>query len=139
MSVKIDYRELEELQKRIQRSIDQSDEILKRAIDNIANRMLRLIVKATPTGVGTPDPGNLKRNWKMGEVNKVNGGYEVEIFNPTEYAHYVEYGHRIVSKGTTIGWVKGKFMMTASEKTVTKEIDRIVKKEIDKYFMEILG
>ena len=38
--------------------------------------------------------GNLKRNWTVGDIQKIGDSYQVEIINPTEYASYVEYGHR---------------------------------------------
>lgn len=42
--------------------------------------------------------------------------YVIEVTNSTEYASYVEYGHR-TARGN--GWVPGHFMLTISEKKST--------------------
>lgn len=65
-------------------------------------------------------------------VHHYGDTYVIEIMNPTEYASYVEYGHRTPSHN---GWVKGKFMMTISE----REIERIAPSLLEKRLEEFIG
>ncbi|MNP63979.1 hypothetical protein D3C76_1594380 [compost metagenome] len=53
--------------------------------------------------------------------------YEVEIYNNTEYASFVEYGHRAGKNSTR--WVEGRFMMTISMKLVEKEMPKFIEKK----------
>lgn len=87
------------------------------------------IKKRTPVG----KTGELRRNWQIGEVKKVGNDFIVEIYNNTEYAPYVEYGHRTGKELTE--WVEGKFMMTIS----MKEIEREMPKFFEKKQMELLN
>lgn len=52
--------------------------------------------------------------------------------NPTEYASFVEFGHRTANHN---GWVKGQFMMTISE----NEIKRMAPGLLEKRLEEFLG
>lgn len=62
---------------------------------------------------------------------KRNGNsYEVEVENNTEYAEYVEYGHRQVINGVTLGWTKGQFMLTISINLIEEEIENIVNRSL---------
>ena len=38
--------------------------------------------------------GTLRRGWTVGDIQRIEDNYQIEIINPTEYASYVEYGHR---------------------------------------------
>ncbi len=124
-------------------------------IKNLAARFLRKVVKKTPVGKKQYEVlkdengkikkykkgknkgkaklrvshigGTLRRGWTVGEVTKKGNVYQVEIFNPINYAEYVEYGHRqtpgryvaAIGKRLKNSWVKGRFMMTISEQEVT--------------------
>lgn len=85
--------------------------------------------------------GTLKRNWTVGEIQKVGDSYQIEVINPTEYASYVEYGHRqtpgryipALGKRAKIAWVPGKFMLTISEKQLQSQSPAILEKKLDEY------
>ncbi|WP_019124640.1 HK97 gp10 family phage protein [Peptoniphilus grossensis] len=126
--IKIDVRELEDLKKNFKKFEKMLDKIMEEAIEDIALRTLRKITKRTPV-----DTGNLRLSWDISRAKKTSTGYQIEILNPTEYAPYVEYGHRIVAGGATIGWKEGVFMMTISEKEMEKTMDKIIQKHLDKY------
>ena len=66
-------------------------------------------------------------------VHHFGDTYVVEIVNPVEYASYVEYGHRTRNHK---GWVKGKFMMTISEKELKDIAPQILERKIKKYMKE---
>jgi hypothetical protein len=71
--------------------------------------------------------GFMRKSWRSAPaVKSKSGGVTKSIVNNAFYSPYVNYGHRIVnSKGETVGWVKGQFML---EKAMTK-VDRALLKE----------
>lgn len=86
--------------------------------------------------------GTLRRGWTGGkrasaseyvdslEVNHFGDTYVIDIVNQTEYASYVEYGHRTANHA---GWVKGHFMMTISEQELQTIAPKVLEKRIEKY------
>ena len=54
----------------------------------------------------------------------------VEIINPVEYASYVEYGHRTPDHK---GWVRGRFMMTLSERELERAAPELLEKKARKF------
>ena len=86
--------------------------------------------------------GTLRRGWTGGKrasatayvdslkVNHVGDTYVIDIVNPTEYASYVEYGHRTANHS---GWVKGHFMMTISEQELQKIAPKVLERKVKKY------
>lgn len=131
MELKIDIKKLEELKDRIKK-FTQGDKIkLCEAIaKEIAMNLLRRIKQKTPV-----QTGNLRRNWNnSGE--KIKNGYQETVFNQTEYAAYVEYGHR---KPKSKGWVPGRYMLTKSEKEVGDLYQAIAEKHVDKAMERLFG
>ena len=86
--------------------------------------------------------GTLRRGWTGGKrasasgyvdslkVNHFGDTYVIDIVNPTEYASYVEYGHRTANHS---GWVKGHFMMTISEQELQKIAPKVLERKVKKY------
>lgn len=89
--------------------------------------------------------GNLRRNWTVGEIQKEGGAYRIEVFNPTEYASYVEYGHRqepgryvpAIGKRLKKGWIQGKFMLAISEKEINALAPKLVEKKLEEMIREV--
>lgn len=106
----------------------------KDCVSELAARLLRSVVKATPVGIYPSGSGKvggtLRRGWEIGTATNNSTGAEVRLINPTEYASYVEYGHR--TRGGT-GWVEGRFMMTNAVDTLRPKAQAIVDKKIAKY------
>lgn len=129
-----DFGEFEQLAKTFKKALDERviERWIREFLLEMAYRAERKIKKRTPVGKDTPSPGNLRRNWQVGNVIRKGNAYEIEIFNNTEYAGYVEYGHRTGKELT--GWVEGRFMMTIS----MKEMERELPKFIEKKQMELL-
>ena len=58
--------------------------------------------------------------------------------NSTEYASYVEFGHRqrpgryvpALGKSLKAGWVKGRFMLTISEQEVEAQLPALLEKKL---------
>lgn len=85
-------------------------------------RYVHFFVKRTPVG------GQLRIRWQQTAVSVSKNVLTTVVFNNTEYAPYVEFGHRIRNKdGDTIGFVPGRYMMTQSlEVTKGEDIPRAV-------------
>lgn len=113
----IDFSGLKKLQKQLQGAIDKNvvDQFVRDFAVEMAFRALRKIKKRTPV-----DSGELRRNWRVGEVVKQGDGYVVEIINNTDYASFVEFGHRHGMDLTK--WKEGVFMMTISMQEIEREL-----------------
>ncbi|QHZ50918.1 HK97 gp10 family phage protein [Paenibacillus larvae] len=98
----------------------------------MAMRADRKIKKRTPVG----KTGQLRRNWKVGSVQKMGNEYVVEISNETHYGSFVEYGHRTRDLK---GWVEGKFMMTISMKEIERELPKYLEKKFTTFLEELMG
>ncbi|TYU82172.1 HK97 gp10 family phage protein [Listeria monocytogenes] len=74
-------------------------------------------------GAGTTKQGGtLRRNWVLDGVKKVGDAYAVTISNNTEYASYVENGHRKVGDG----WVEGQFFLKITMEEIMGQLPAIV-------------
>lgn len=141
---KVDFKQLERLQKKMQRyeKFD-SEEFCRMAAKNLAARLLVKVIKRTPV-----ISGDLRRGWTAGEehvnekgnvvgiwgkngfaanmeVEKKGNDYFITVSNGMEYAPYVEYGHRTYDHK---GWVKGRFMLTISEQELQSTSPKIIEK-----------
>lgn len=152
MSATFNFNDLKKVQLNITKVQENQEEILRMAVSEIAQRVLALAKKNTPVGVYDqpvnfvtkegeevsfkPNTGKkggtLRRGWTIGKIVREGKNYKIEVRNNTDYAHFVEYGHRLVSNGVTVGWVEGKFMMTIAEKEVEKQMERIVKRIVNR-------
>lgn len=81
------------------------------------------------------DTGQLRRSWQVGKVERKGNDYIVEIYNPTEYAKFVEYGHRT---SNLTKWVEGRYMMTIGMKEMEKELPRYLERKTNELMLEIM-
>ena len=137
-----DLEGLREFRDQLNRLQD-ADAFVESCARELAARLLRLVIRRTPV-----DTGELRRRWTGGSmasatayadsltIRHVGNDYVVEIINPTEYASYVEYGHR--TRGGD-GWVNGRFMMTISENELRSMAPRILENKIRRYLGGVFG
>jgi hypothetical protein len=136
---KFDFSEFEAFVDRFQKALDNQtiDRFIRDFLLEMAFRGGRKIKKRTPVGVYPAGSGrtggNLRRNWRVGNVEKHGDAYVVEIYNNTEYASFVEYGHR--AGKNSVKWVEGRFMMTISMQEIERELPRY----LDKRMAELLN
>lgn len=82
--------------------------------------------------------GTLRRSWTVGEIRKAGDNYEIVISNPTQYASYVEYGHRqepgryvpAIGKKLKKAWAPGKFMMTISVRELEEQAPAMLERRL---------
>lgn len=87
------------------------------------------------TKKNTPvDRGTLRNGWKI-EFNANGNESEGVYYNDTEYATYVEFGHRTANHN---GWVEGRFMLNKGIQATERSRERIAKRIIDKEITERL-
>lgn len=130
--VKADVKGLKALQKRLEKAANaaEKDAFYESAVRELAARLLALVKKRTPVISGT-----LRRGWTVGELKKSEGGYEIEVIDPIEYASYVEFGHR--TRGGK-GWVPGRFMMTVSASELEGMAPALLQRKLNAYLKEAL-
>ena len=88
--------------------------------------------------------GTLRDAWEV-KVTKESDHYLITLMNPTEYASYVEYGHRqtpgryVPALGKTLkaSWVKGKLMMTISVQEVEVLIPQMLQNVVYQVLKEV--
>ena len=174
-NVKVDIKGLEKFRDKLEQ-ID-VQEFCEAAAKELASRLLRKVIKRTPVGdygkYLTADDGTrildkktmrpividsdaktggtLRRGWTTQLQNiraeKRGSNYVVELINPTEYASYVEYGHRqepgryvpAIGKRLKKGWVEGQFMLTISENEIREQAPGILEKKLNKWLTEVLS
>lgn len=137
----VDFQALQDLQKKITALQGaELDAFCRECASEIAQRLLRKTKKRTPVGQYPKGSGKmggtLRRNWKVGEIKKVGSQYVVEVFNPTHYAPYVEYGHR--TRGGK-GWVEGRFMLSISVKEVQNIATPLIEKKLAEKLKGVFG
>lgn len=125
-----DFEQLKQLQKQLQKfqRIDM-DVFCEQCAKDLAGQLLRKVKQKTPV-----KSGNLRNNWMIGEVVKQGDLYVIEVINPTEYASYVEYGHRTHNHR---GFLDGKFMLTLSEEELKREAPKILEQKLKKKLIEV--
>lgn len=151
--VKVDIKKLEQLRDNLEKLNSDLNTFLESCAKELAARLLAEVIQRTPVGeysggeyvckvkkgetpnhtswkVEGKSGGTLRRAWQTKPI-RINGGvYTVEVFNATEYAPYVEYGHRTANHK---GWVKGHFMLTISEEEIRQSAPKILENKVKKW------
>lgn len=141
---KVDFRQLEKLQERINRMYEfDREKFCRDCAHELAMRLYRKVVERTDVGDyeeisytkkdgsiltynAEKQGGELRKSWTIKSVEKQGDVYICEVINPKEYASYYEYGHRQepgrfvpqIGKKLKNAWVEGKFILTISEKEI---------------------
>ena len=136
MGFSLDIKELEDYRKKL--SIFgkiELDDFLKKFLLEQANRILGKTKKKTPKITGT-----LRNAWELGPIESSGTDIFVEIKNPMEYATYVEYGHRVVGHGSSVGiefgWVDGRFMLKTSIDEIQAQLPSRYEKAFNAFYKE---
>lgn len=128
-----DYSGFKDMAKRFNKALDERviERWIREFLLEMAFRAERKIKKRTPV-----DSGQLRRNWQVGNVEKRGNAYVIEIFNNTEYASFVEYGHRTRNHN---GWIEGRFMATISMQEIERELPRFLERKQVELLNQILN
>lgn len=139
-NVKVGMKELQEFQHQIAEFTDAYNVFIAELAKEIMQRLIRKVTQRTPTGEypsgSGKSGGTLEKGWNGKiEVRKMIGIYEIKVTNPTEYADYVESGHR--TRGGS-GWVPGQFFLKISEEEIQAIAPALVKKKIEQKLREMM-
>jgi len=156
-----DFEQLKKLSERLDKlEAGDLDAFTRSVAAELAARLLRMVKKRTPVGVKPEwvDPdilqeywsgytgGTLRDAWKVLPIQKQGKDYIVTIVNNTEYASYVEYGHRkkagyIPALGVQLkdGWVPGRFMLRLSLEDLEENAPKWVEKKVQRFLEEVFG
>lgn len=137
LGVNVSCEDFKKLRDQLQNMSDNHDEILTSLTKEIAARLLRQTKQRTPVGKSRKGHvgGTLRRNWKVGEIQKSGDTYYITISNNTEYAPYVEYGHRTRDHKN---WVRGQYMLTLSEKDIQSKADAIIRAKLERLLKDAM-
>ncbi len=122
---KCDFAEFRAMADRFRNAVEikASEQFTREVLQELGNMLLRRTKRRTPV-----KSGELRRKWFITSVRQRDDVFEIEIYNNTEYAPWVENGHRVVKSGNTVGWSEGFFMMRLS----LMEIERLAPEVIGK-------
>lgn len=125
---KVDISGLKKLQKQLENSAKQIEQIKLEIANKIADEFLNEVIKRTPTS----ENNQLKNHWKA-QVLKHGTGYNIIVSNDLQYASYVEYGKKLDNGG----WKQGYYMLHITEQDIERKMNNISEPIIDKYLREI--
>ena len=128
---KCDFSEFKAMADRFRSAADihASERFTREVLLELGNMLLAGTKRRTPV-----DTGKLRGNWFITNVRQRGDVFEIEIYNNTEYAPWVENGHRIVVRGKTVGGCEGFFMLRLS----VTDVDRLAPEVIGKGSVEFL-
>lgn len=135
-----------------------NEDVEKQILYDIAAMILRRATERTPV-----ISGNLRRNYQVGSndadatgdaimhrtsdnvslvevvnVEKQGSKCNIYVYNPVEYATYVEHGHRTrKGKSGKQRWVEGQFMLTIAANQVDGMTAQIVQRRLNKILKEL--
>lgn len=144
--VKANFKDLKDFYEKMNKLNEaELDLFIEACAKELAARLLAKVIKRTPVGIypkgSGKKGGTLRRGWTAEKaqsatqyvesltINHFGGTYVIEITNPTDYASYVEFGHRTKNHK---GWVRGKFMLTISEQEIQEAAPAILERKLAK-------
>lgn len=104
------------------------------ALTQTAGTAINKVKKKTPV-----DKGTLRRNWQASNAKHLGGMFLIDIYNNTDYAPFIENGHRIVRGGRTVGYQPGVFMLRDAIREVDSNWDRLVGRRFLQALDNVLG
>ena len=150
----MDYSGFEELLENFKQVQKQHEKFIRDFLTEMGMRCLAQTKKLTPV-----DTGNLRNRWELSEVFRRGDELYVVLFNPVEYASFVEDGHMQRNRfvpGSFLGgkfeyipgypmgmvlsnkWIPGYHMARISISKIERELPKLYEKEF-KEFMKTLG
>ncbi len=133
-----DFRELKELNERIQRAASQQqmDKFYIDLQDDMMNALERAVKHRTPRYTG-----HLRRSWQRTKSVRKGKNYEATIYNNVEYAPWVENGHRtrLNRKTGERRWVKGRYMLRRSVLEYQRKAPAHIKIKSEEFLRKMMG
>ena len=96
----------------------QLKEEIGQSTKHIGVQALKTLKNNTPV-----DTETLRKAWTVEGPSVSGGGWVVKVSNPTEYASYVESGHRTRNHKN---WVPGQFFMKNSLNAINSQLPELI-------------
>ena len=133
--VRVEKKDLEALIGRLESG--GAEDVIEDAMLQFSQYGLAIAKKNTPV-----DIGQLRHGWDVQEAS----AERIVLSNNTEYAEYVEYGHRQkpgryvpkLGKRLKHSWVRGQFFAARSEQQLRKNADKFLRPRITKGLQELI-
>lgn len=139
-----DFSEFEKLAKSFQKALDERviERFMRDFLLEMVMRLDRKTKKRTPVRTA-----ELRNAWQIGNIEQRGNTLQIEYFNNTHYASFVEYGHRqevgrfvpAIGKRLKEPWVEGRFMMTISMQEIERELPRYLEKRMTQLLNDIIN
>lgn len=132
MKVKVDTRGLKQLQKKLEKSQAEIQQLFIDTAKEMAQEFLQEVIRRTPSS----NTNDLKNDWKC-DFNVVQNGntYTITVKNENEIASLIEYGHRTENNG----FKQGHFMMTITENEIQRKFDVKARKKFEDYLKGVFS
>lgn len=140
---KVDVREIEQLKEKL-KQFENFDKkaVMVRTIQEIAKELVKTVKTKTPV-----DTGKLKDSWEISVVRDHGDYVEVYVYNNTDYASHVEYGHKqevgryvhAIRRHLVRPYVEGRFFLKKSVEIVDDKTPAIIKRELEKALKDLLN
>ncbi|MDT2901497.1 HK97 gp10 family phage protein [Lactococcus lactis] len=134
-----DDKQIQEFFKKFKANSHRKDvqDILKKHMTKVGNIVVAETKGNTP--VRKINGGTLRDGWKKSTVQISSGSVEIEIYNNVEYSGFVEYGHRVVRGGRTVGYVKGQKMLSNTINDAGSLIDKAAEDAMNEIVNNLFG
>lgn len=107
----MDYRQFEDLLDSFKQVQKQYEAFLRKFLTEMGMRALAQTKKLTPV-----DTGNLRNRWELSQVYRKGDSLYIVLFNPVEYANFVEDGHMQRARFVPGKWVNNQFVYESEAK-----------------------
>ena len=125
----VDYSQVLDFKRKFEAGLQRLDREEIQLAETLGQLAVRTAKLVTPV-----DSGDLRASWDY-DIVKKGGHWEVRLYNPMDYALYVDKGHRIVTRaGLTVGWQEGVFMIKYTEDKMQDIIPHMVEDLIAEVF-----
>lgn len=108
----MDFKEFQDLLNNFKEVQKQHEAFLRKFLTEMGMRALAQTKKLTPV-----DTGNLRNNWELSQVYRKGDELYIVLFNPTEYASFIEDGHMQYSRWVPGEWRDDRFEYIPGAKT----------------------
>lgn len=138
MGFKVDFSDLEKLEKSLQITEQDFNKFLSDFLTQMAERIINKTKhkQAKEPAYKAFDTGTMTASWTFGDLSGSGTNISIWLRNGVDYATEIEYGHRIVSNGTEVGWYEGRLMLTTSIFEIDRQMPARYRAEFKKFCMQ---
>ena len=140
----VDFEPLKKWSREIDKALldNAAREMTEQTLLEMGNRLLRRVKQKTPVG-----KGRLRNNWFLSDISWHGDTAEIVIYNNTEYAEAVEYGHRqevgryvpALGKRLKQPFVAGQYMLTLSMQEMEELTPRLIRQREEEFLRRLTG